>query len=529
MVQIRQFFLAALLCAAALPAQKFYPDDPLPSEPPPLPVAHANHRDINDYFDFFQSTFFPPEPLKTQILHHAPVPSEAVNTLGDVPDSAWFTNRIGSQRMSIEELVRGPGDSHAPATDKPWVVVSGKSEGVSPGLVIRDSEGRRYFMKFDPKSNPEMATATDVIGSKFFYDIGYNVPENHIVIFGRRQLTLDKDSTFRDQFNHKRPMTDRDVDEVLKKVPRDKEGKYRGMASLTVPGDLLGPFRNYGTRSDDPNDIVDHQNRRDLRGLYVFCAWLNRTDAKDLNSMDTLVEEDGVRYIKHYLIDFGDIMGSDSIAPKDVRRGHAWVFQWRPAIVEALSFGLFVPGWMLADYPDIPAIGHFDYKTFDPENWKSNYQNLAFELRTPGDTYWAAKKVMAFTDEDIRNIVLTGQYSDPRAVEWATKCLIERRNRIGRAFFNDVLPLDNFQVRNGGLVFEDLAVKYGFVPTRSYTVQWSEFDNDTSRKTPVSGSGFHIPRANARYLEAEIQGGNPRQKVQVYLHGDTIVGIDRTW
>ncbi len=115
-----------------------------------------------------------------------------------------------------------------------------------------------------------------------------------------------------------------------------------------------------------------------------------------------------------------------------------------------------IPRGCALTIPNIPEIGHFDYRSFDPLNWRSNYPNIAFELHNPGDIYWAAKKVMAFSDEAIRAIVKTGQYSDPRAVEWATRCLIERRNRIGRAAFDAVLPLDNFTVANGRLVFEDL-------------------------------------------------------------------------
>ena len=57
-------------------------------------------------------------------------------------------------------------------------------------------------------------------------------------------------------------MTTVDIDDVLLKVPRDREGRYRGLASLYIPGDVLGPFRYYGTRKDDPNDIVEHQMRR---------------------------------------------------------------------------------------------------------------------------------------------------------------------------------------------------------------------------------------------------------------------------
>jgi hypothetical protein len=101
-----------------------------------------------------------------------------------------------------------------------------------------------------------------------------------------------------------------------------------------------------------------------LRGLYVFCAWLNHTDAKSINSMDSLVV--------------------------------------KPIVAQLVSFGFYAPAWMRADFPHVPAIGNFEYRAFDAEQWHSNYQNTAFELRTPGDTYWAAKKVMAFSDNAIR-------------------------------------------------------------------------------------------------------------------------------
>ncbi len=529
MGQVQQRVLALLLLAAAwAAAQKFYPDDPLLSEPKPMPVTKVVSRGINEYYDFFQDTFF--EPVKEARKSHNPPPSEAVNTLGDVPDSAWFTNRIGSRPMSIEELVRGPGDSHPPSMNAPWTVLSGKNEGITPGLRIRDSAGRQYLLKFDPKSNPEMASAADVIGCKFFHDLGYNAPENYIVTFGRSQLVLGKDSKYRDPLGHDRRMTNTDIADVLVKVHRDREGRYRALASLFVPGEPVGPFRYYGTRGDDPNDVVIHENRRDLRGLYVFAAWLNHTDTKSINSLDSVVVEDGVRFVKHFLIDFGAILGSDSFEPKSPRAGNVYLFDFKPAAWQFVSLGLYVPRWMRASYPDLPGVGHLEYETFDPEHWRNNYPNPAFDLRTPGDTYWAAKKVMAFTDEAIRAVVATGEYSDARSVDWITRCLVERRNRIGRAFFDDVLPLDNFTVRDGRLEFEDLAVKYGFQPARNYSIEWSEFDNQTGRGRRISdATSDRIPRSPSAYLVANIRSGDPGKTVSVYLRGNTIVGIDRSW
>jgi hypothetical protein len=529
MGKVQQFLLMAVLAAPAWPAwsQKFYPDDPLRKEPPPLPVAHANAIDINLYYDFFRETFF--EPDKEEIKDHAPCPSQAINTLGEVPDSAWFTNRIGTRPMSLEELVRGPGIDHPPAVDKPWIVLSGKNQGITPGLVFQDSRGRKYFLKFDPQSNPEMASASDVIGSKFLYDLGYFTPENYIVTFDRSQLLLNEQSQYKDAAGNKRRMTDWDVNDILKKVPRDKDGRYRGMASWNIAGDLLGGFRYYGTRSDDPNDIVPHENRRDLRGLYVFFAWLNHTDAKAINTMDSLVNEGGLRYIKHFLLDFGDILGSDSDEAKEPWRGHVYAFQFRPALAQFASLGLDIPSWQLARYPDIPEIGNFDSRRFNPEDWHSNYPNPAFQLRTPGDSYWAAKKVMAFSDEAIRAIVETGQYSDPRAIEWATRCLIQRRDKIGRAFFADVLPLDNFEVRKGRLTFEDLAVKYHFESPRRYTVQWSAFDNLSGRKVLLAGaSTFAVPPPNSAIVAADIRAAGMSKTVTVYVRGGQVIGIDRS-
>jgi len=521
----------ALTILAPLFAEKFYPDDPVWEIPKPISVGRLKPRKLNDYYDFFRNTFA--RPGERQPCKGNPIRAGAVNTLDEVPDSSWYTNRHGRRRMSIEELMRGPDRDNQPSIDGPWRIVSAKTEGVTPGFSFLDSKNRRYFLKFDPITNPEMATAADVIGSKFFYALGYNVPENYLVFFDRNRLVVDPKTTFVDAFGKRRRMSERDVDETLRNVPRGPDGQFRAVASLVLPGEYLGEFRYDGTRKDDPNDTVPHEHRRDLRGLFVFCAWLGHDDSRAINTLDFLVEENGVRFVKHHLIDFGSILGSASTKSNSARSGNEYLFSWKPSLIQLFTLGLYVPDWARRNYDFHPAVGLFEGEEFDPEKYRTEYPNPAFLNRLPDDTYWAAKKVMAFTDDDIRAIVKTGKYSDPRAEQLVARALIRRRDKIGKTYFTRVLALDNFVVSNGKLEFEDLAVKHEFVPPRSYEIRWSVFDNEQETRTPLPESGASIPRVEAAYLAADISSGNPKQSVTVYLRqsepGWTVVGIERRW
>ena len=92
-----------------------------------------------------------------------------------------------------------------------------------------------------------------------------------------------------------------------------------------MPGTVVGQFMFTGRRSDDPNDVFPHERRRELRGLRVFSAWLNHDDARAINSIDTYVEEEGRRYIRHYLQDFGSNLGSGSTSAQQPRGGYEYL------------------------------------------------------------------------------------------------------------------------------------------------------------------------------------------------------------
>src|SRR3989304_1146543 len=184
--------LGGLLCLLpALPgqagqtgqAQKFYPDDPIQQDHDDLPIEKPTSIELRSPYDVIENSFV----NKVE----RPIPRAVnVNTFGEVPDSSWFTNRIGVRPMSIEELVRGPNRVGGPDLSEPVTIISGKVGGITPGLGVRDRRGNVYFLKFDPRARPNLSTGAAVIGKRVFHAVGYNVPENHITYLRIDDFTI---------------------------------------------------------------------------------------------------------------------------------------------------------------------------------------------------------------------------------------------------------------------------------------------------------------------------------------------------
>ena len=530
--------LMVLVCGNLATAQKFYPDDPLEAVPPLWPTTDPETRALSDILETFSHTFGAPGERHPE---RGVIPAGSVNTMGDVMDGPWFVNRHGRHHFSEEGLRRGAGNDRPPA-DGQWQVLTVKKFGFRPGILIADSTGQIYLFRFDPPGWLEMATGAEMVSSKFLYALGYFVPETYIVYFERDRLVLADGSERVTSAGDLQDLIDLDIDVFLDDVARDSERGYRATA-IRIPGSwegLLGPYQVFGTRSDDPNDIVPHEHRRDLRRLFVFSSWLNHNRIGAVYTLDTLMIRDDVPIVRHNLVDFYATLGSGGTEPKKSFRGNNKTFDFDQTFKNIAGMGIYSPRWQRARYPKFRSVGHFDYETFDPEKWKANTTIAPFANRLPDDTYWAARQVMTFTDDDIRALVSTGRYSDPDAEAWIAKCLIERRDRIGATYFAKVLPLDNFEVRRGELHFEDLAVKYGFAGPHKYRFQWSHFDNDaeTHRRIGVSVANAEIPpivtAANeGTYAAAQISGGEQGKTVTVYLRKTSddleVVGVERDW
>ena len=345
--------------------------------------------------------------------------------------STWWQPRVGFRSVTVEQMLRGPGPGTGPKPGK-WRVTGLKTQGVSRGVRIKDSDGETFQLKFDVPKWPEMASGADVVASHLFWAAGYNVPDNAIVNFTRDDLEIRQGSTYTDLTGHKRHLDWEAVDEALRGVPKAPDSTYRAVASRFIKGTPLGEWEFRGRRPDDPEDLIPHQHRREVRGLYAIAAWLNHTDGSARNTLDMWVTDGGRSFVRHHLLDFSGCLGSASIDRQSYANGLEHFVDYGRIAKSLVTLGLQPFRWESTVDPHLPAVGFFESSVFRPRNWKPFLPNPAFDERTRRDERWGARIVAAFSDEMIQAAVALGRYSDPRAEEYITRTLIERRDKIAR-------------------------------------------------------------------------------------------------
>jgi hypothetical protein len=523
-------------------APRFYPDDPLMvDDDRAFDASKVVAIDDTNGYDFVVNTF-------TQPGERRDVRALNVNTVDEVPDSSWFTNRIGRRDLTVADVVRGPDRVERLSLDG-WVVSGGKSSGVQPGFRMTDPEGQLHQIEVDPPSNPEMASGAEIIGTAFYHAFGYSTVEVYLAEIDRAALVISERATIRDPLNgNRRRLRSSDLDEVFERAARLPDGRYRVLVSRFASGKPLGNFRYYGTRPDDPNDIVRHEHRRELRGARVFAAWLNHDDSRGINSLDMLETTDGRAWVKHYMFDFGSILGSSTVFAQVHRAGNEYIFEQRHGWLTLATLGTYVRPWMLVDYPDVPAsLGRFEAQAFDPLKWKPEYPNPAFENMRADDAFWAARIVTRFTDEMIGAVVKKAQFSDPRATQYMTQALITRRDKVLATWLNQVCPVVNPALSDdGGLTFTNAAVdaRAASAP-ESYQLRWFRFDNATAARAPVgepqtlSGATGRAPAGlldPGGYVGVEVTAVHPQRPgwarpaaffFRRGASGWTLVGVER--
>jgi hypothetical protein len=549
-------------------AQRFLPDDPIRQDPDnldmPVPVA----RPASDYARFLSNAFSDGRDRTD--------PAVNVNTLEEVPNSSWYRNRHFETALTLDELREGAGDSIRIDTTAALTVENVTSLRPVPSAVVQDASGQRFRLRLDVPNHPVLSTAAGVVANRAYHALGYNVPSMHVTYLRASDLQAPEDgsvtaSQIADLLENAAPLSNPprvkptaggktrrgpSASRPMVTLPRATPGApglpgpreptpiYRAVA-IRIPETVvkrIGPFRFTGTRPDDGNDIFPHQDRRELRGLHVAASWLHHTGIRATRTLDVAVREGDKTFVRHYIYDTFESLGSGLSGPKEPWMGREYLVEINPVLLRMGTLGLSGGDWVNIEVPDVEHVGRFAARGFRPRTWQPEHPNPAFARRDSADTFWMARKVAHISDREIRAMVNAAQYPRRESADYVATVLEARRDSIAAAYLGFGGGLDRFRVSGSTLAFEDLLRRHvPAPPPQRRFATWHRFSNDQNHvtdalgQTPVNGTRVPIPDGHAPYLRVRISTPGFGH-TDVYLRRTaaastkavyTVVGIDR--
>ncbi|BCS31162.1 hypothetical protein TBR22_A03620 [Luteitalea sp. TBR-22] len=497
--------LALLGAADRPPAARVHRDSPLTSEPETQdargarPVPHGRLYEVARDLTVTRTS----TPTGTRALN--------VNSIDDVPDSSWFTNQARDVPESDEVLrpatcmtCPGAAEDAAPTQDASLQVVA-IDASTAPRLTARDADGAMWDVVFDPVSHPETVTGTTVVVATLLRQVGYHHARWSIVRLRPHGLQPAAGATITTRTGRVVPLRPSDIAALLRGAAPHDDGTYRAAVARRPPGVRLGAFRFRATRPDDPNDVIPHEHRRELRALRVVGAWLNLTRLGPRMTQDVLQPRaDGRHVIRHYLEGAGMGLGVADGRPHGAREGIEYLYDPGPMLQRLWTFGLRRPDWHAREAPIERGIGRVPADGFDPRAWRPLVPNQAFVEMRSDDASWAARRIVGFTDARLREVVALARYSSEATSRRLVDLLASRRDAIGRAWLTaDAAVTRPALALDGTLTYADASVEAGLVErTPSRRIRWGLFDNETGTTTRrgaavADGGGVALPEATS--------------------------------
>ncbi len=532
------------------------PCRPDPTAKEPLRVNCAPEEYISPFiWDQIDNVSF----ARLSRLLSVDVVGEAANatSLDEVADSAWFDNRIGVRPLTDEQQTLGackPEDLlEHDAADGSWVVDHGKDDGSTLGFRVTIPGKGEYMLKADDAGLAERASAASVIGASLYEAAGFSTTCEQVVVIRRGQLTLLPKLVVTNNSGITKPFDDKALDKVLASSTQVGTS-VRMQASKWLPGLALGPFRYVGLREDDPNDIISHQNRRELRGSRLLAAWMNHWDAREQNTMDVWFasnpkeKRSSPGYVRHFILDTSDVIGGAADPLALARRlGFSYNLDFGDVLTDFVTFGLLERPWDRA-HPKAgrEKFGMYSVRDFDPERWITLYPNPAMLRMTERDGAWMARIIARFTPANIRTIVAAGRFSDPTDAEYVANVLLERQHRILARYLMKLSPLADVHAVADQLCAVDLARASGVLPPAAFHYEASERgagqrialavtpgEDGTLcfRPQPVAAAGL-ADNARGRIVTFEVRNGTKAGPLEIHTYdlgtrGMFVVGLTR--
>jgi hypothetical protein len=518
-------------CGAAV--RRFPARPPMTVDPDTTPfLPPPKEYKAPEIWDTVDNTLF--GPLVDALAVHQASRARNVNALDEVPNSSWFENRIDTMAGDTAAFVRGACDETAPDPAGPWTVVSGKPNGANPGFQVKDATGQRYFFKPDGGRATERQSTADLIGARVHYAAGFNTACTRIIYIQPSAFSIGPKAKAENFVGDKVPFTQAMLDEALNYGVRRADGAIRGGLSQFLPGKPLGPWRDFGVRPDDPNDVIPHEDRRELRGSYVFGAWLSHYDAREQNSLDMWqAPGDGQPgYVKHFQLDFGDCLGSMSGWERVTRRrGHVYEIEWSTAFVELITFGLLPRPWRDPKLsPAGTTLGYYKAEPFDPDHYRTAYPFGPYARVTEADAAWGARILARITPDMVRALVDSANLTNPVVKHELMISLLGRREKLLKRFLTRLSPLARPRIDGAKLCVTDARIEGGLTIGGKLTAQQDGQTLSTERGRSDAERCVGPLSTSADYTLIELRADDTHPlRVHLYKQDGayTVAGLDR--
>jgi hypothetical protein len=390
-----------------------------------------------------------------------------VNALDEVPRSSWFSPG------AVEE------DPPAP----PFRVLPAPALTRADALAVVDARGRSFELWRDPPDRPEMATAAGAVASHLLRALGYLVPGTWA-----EELAWS-DFSIRDPADHDAMLA------FFRAGPGPRAGRFRVGVTRWPLGADLGPTPAFEMRPDDPNDRVQHPERRTLRAFGVILPWLGVSRLGPSVLRDAYAGVPGRGHVVHYVLDTSGAFGADAVVRAEAQRADDGDLAERDPWVTMGTLGLYTPR-ITPTQTRWPALGAYDER-LPRAPFQTSPPFEPIDRLTPADAYWAAKRMVRLGPGVIEAALDAGRFSDPSARARLAAALRARRLSLVGAAFGGVTPCEVEGIVPGGqgteatLVLRDEAVQRGFAQAASSSYRLEVIGADGA---PVAGPVEVAPR-----------------------------------
>jgi hypothetical protein len=413
-------------------------------------------------------------------------PPEAldVNSLDEVPASSWFLPPRQLSEILADREADFPGPPVLPFT------LLDESPVVSPGgaLVVRDARGARYELLRDSARRPELLTGAAAVGSRFLRALGQRTPDVWVLPLASKDA-ISATPPAAPVVAGEEPPPPLTPEQIIARearielffdgAPRLPDGGIRVSATRFPNGIDVGITPDFGTRGDDDNDRIAHNDRRTLRALSVYGSLLAFDGFGVRRTRDVYVGPRGKGHLLHYVVRMEQSLGATSVVdplppyhPLAGRRGDG-------TLANLLLLGFAPAPRPRATQRTFLSLGSMG-PLANPEGMNTSVPYGPFVRLSRTDGYWAAKRIASVleTPSTLVKIVEAADFSDHKASEELLFLLRLRARQVVGYWMHQVTPIELLATEDRRIVLRDEAIFGGYAPANEIHYELTYLDTE---------------------------------------------------